>query len=157
MQDKSTRYLSELIASAGQIIQIEAGLFKASADAAADVDWIPFTGEPEPELELYSMPHLTIAIESLIAVRDTLNNSPTIVGPIPDAIASPVKHQYRILSDAEKAAMARVKDAGRDLIAMLHEIGGTAPDCDRMGSRDLALAQTHIEDAIMRAVRHITA
>ena len=68
-----------------------------------------------------------------------------------------VRHQYRVLSEAEKAQMVRVKDAGAAFIALLHEIGGTAPDNDRQASRDLALAQTHAEDAVMRAVRHITA
>lgn len=68
-----------------------------------------------------------------------------------------VRHQYRILSDAEKALMVQVKDAGAAFITLLHQMGGTDPAHDRQGSRDLALAQTHAEDAVMRAVRHITA
>ena len=68
-----------------------------------------------------------------------------------------VRHQYRVLSEAEKAQMTRVKDAGAAFIALLHEIGGTAPDGPNQASRDLALAQTHAEDAVMRAVRHISA
>ncbi|WP_108258985.1 Acb2/Tad1 domain-containing protein [Mangrovicoccus ximenensis] len=68
-----------------------------------------------------------------------------------------VRHQYRILSDTEKAQMAEIKDMGAALIRKLHEIGGTPYDGDRFFSRDLSLANTHIEDAVMRAVRHITA
>lgn len=68
-----------------------------------------------------------------------------------------VRHQYRTLSDAEKQQMQRIKDLGAQFIAMLHEIGGTAPAREPMGSRDLSLARTHAEDAVMRAVRHITA
>ena len=68
-----------------------------------------------------------------------------------------VRHRYRILSEVEKANMMRVKDAGAAFIALLHEIGGTEPSGDRFASRDLALANTHAEDAVMRAVRHITA
>jgi hypothetical protein len=68
-----------------------------------------------------------------------------------------VRHQYRILSDAEKALMSQVKDAGAAFITLLHKIGGTDPGGERHSSRDLALAQTHAEDAVMRAVRHITA
>lgn len=68
-----------------------------------------------------------------------------------------VRHQYRVLSDAEKAQMQAVKDMGAAFIAKLHEIGGTTPGGDRFGSRDLALANTHMEDAVMRAVRHVTA
>lgn len=68
-----------------------------------------------------------------------------------------VRHQYRVLSDAEKAQMQQVKDMGAAFIAKLHEIGGTDPNGDRFASRDLSLANTHAEDAVMRAVRHITA
>ncbi len=67
-----------------------------------------------------------------------------------------VRHKYRTLSDYEKRQMMSVKDAGENFIFMLHAIGDTDPTQDRMASRDLALAQTHIEDAVMRAVRHIT-
>lgn len=68
-----------------------------------------------------------------------------------------VRHQYRVLSDERKAQMLEIKDAGAAFIAKLHEIGGTDPDGDYQASRDLSLAQTHAEDAVMRAVRHITA
>jgi hypothetical protein len=68
-----------------------------------------------------------------------------------------VRHQYRVLSDAEKALMTEVKDMGAAFIAKLHEIGGTDAKGDRFASRDLSIANTAIEDAVMRAVRHITA
>lgn len=68
-----------------------------------------------------------------------------------------VRHKYRVLTEAEKAQMQEVKDMGAAFIAKLHEIGGTAPGGDRFASRDLSLANTHAEDAVMRAVRHITA
>lgn len=68
-----------------------------------------------------------------------------------------VRHAYRVLSDDEKARMVAIKDLGAAFIAKLHEIGGTDPAGDRFASRDLSLANTHAEDAVMRAVRHITA
>lgn len=68
-----------------------------------------------------------------------------------------VRHQYRTLSDLEKQQMQRMKDLGAEFIATLHAIGGTDPAGDRQASRDLSIAQTHAEDAVMRAVRHITA
>ncbi|WP_226576477.1 Acb2/Tad1 domain-containing protein [Acuticoccus sediminis] len=68
-----------------------------------------------------------------------------------------VRHQYRVLSEAEKADMQAIKDFGAAFITKLHEIGGTLPGGDRFASRDLSLANTHMEDAVMRAVRHITA
>ena len=58
-----------------------------------------------------------------------------------------MRHQYKILTSEEKGQMQAVKDAGLAFWEMI----------DRMGqSRDLSLAKTHIEDAVMRAVRHIT-
>ena len=66
-----------------------------------------------------------------------------------------VRHQYRVLTEDEKAQMQDVKDLGAAFIAKLHEIGQTEGE-DRLGSRDLALANTHAENAVMRAVRHIT-
>lgn len=66
------------------------------------------------------------------------------------------RHQYRQLSDQEKQDMVKIKDMGADFILKLHEIGKTDPSSDRQASRDLSLAMTHIEDAVMRAVRHIT-
>lgn len=68
-----------------------------------------------------------------------------------------MRHQYRVLSDGEKALMAQVKDLGQRFQQLLHAIGETDPLGDRFGSRDLSLANTHVEDAVMRAVRHITA
>lgn len=68
-----------------------------------------------------------------------------------------VRHTYRTLSDVEKAQMQTIKDMGAAFIAKLHEIGGTDPNGECFASRDLSLANTHAEDAVMRAVRHITA
>lgn len=70
---------------------------------------------------------------------------------------SPVRHKYRVLSDEEKQQMSDLKDLGATFIAKLHEVGGTDPENDSFASRDLALANTHAEDAVMRAVRHVTA
>lgn len=60
------------------------------------------------------------------------------------------------LSDEEKMQMDTVKELGADFITILHKIGGSDPANGQMKSRDLSLAQTHIEDAVMRATRHIT-
>lgn len=59
-----------------------------------------------------------------------------------------VRHQYRVLNDVEKAAMVRLKDIGAAFIA----------EIDRAGSgRELAIARTKVEEAVMWAVKHITA
>lgn len=59
-----------------------------------------------------------------------------------------MRHEYRVLSDDEKAKMKAIKDAGADFLALVESCGG---------SRELALAKTKIEEAVMWAVKHITA
>lgn len=67
-----------------------------------------------------------------------------------------MRHEYRVLSDAEKEQMRQVKDLGAAFVAKLHEIGGTDPTGERMGSANLTLSMRHAEDAVYRAVKHIT-
>lgn len=59
-----------------------------------------------------------------------------------------VRHTYRVLSDAEKAQMVAIKDRGAEFLNLIEGIGG---------SRELSLARTKIEEAVMWAVKHITA
>jgi len=60
---------------------------------------------------------------------------------------STVRHQYRILSDVEKAQMAEIKDIGQTFLDA----------CDAIGnSRELAIAKTKMEEAVMWAVKHVT-
>ena len=84
------------------------------------------------------------------------------LSPIPShsddrTVNNAVRQTYRVLSDIEKKQMQAIKDAGQEFIDLLHIVGGTIPGADRFASRDLSLANTHIEDAVMRAVRHVTA
>ncbi len=58
-----------------------------------------------------------------------------------------VRHTYRVLSDEEKAQMVALKDIGAAFIAKCQEIGG---------SRELSLAVTNAEQAVMWAVKHVT-
>jgi hypothetical protein len=59
-----------------------------------------------------------------------------------------VRHQYRILTEDEKRQMLELKDLGTAFIAKCNEIGR---------SRELALAVTNAEQAVMWAVKHVTA
>jgi hypothetical protein len=70
---------------------------------------------------------------------------------------SPMRHAYRELSEAEKEKMTQIKDLGQAFTDLLHELGGTDPSGEQFGSRNLALSFGHIEDAVMRAVKHLTA
>ena len=67
-----------------------------------------------------------------------------------------MRHAYRILSDEEKARMARIKDLGAALLAELHAAGETDPAMDHLGSRELAIAAQRTEEAVMWAVKHVT-
>lgn len=59
-----------------------------------------------------------------------------------------MRHQYRVLGDAEKANMAKIKDMGLDFHEFIAGLGN---------SREISLARTKIEEAVMWAVKHITA
>ena len=58
-----------------------------------------------------------------------------------------MRHQYRVLTDEEKAAMQKIKDIGLDFHSYVENLGK---------SRELSLALTKIEEAVMWAVKHIT-
>lgn len=59
-----------------------------------------------------------------------------------------MRHEYRVLTDAEKAVMKTVKDKGLEFVEYLESISP--------GSHELSLAKTKIEEAVMWAVKHIT-
>ena len=59
-----------------------------------------------------------------------------------------MRHQYRVLNDAEKANMQKIKDMGFGFHDFISGIGN---------SREMAIAKTKIEEAVMWAVKHITA
>ncbi|QCI65646.1 DUF7681 family protein [Phreatobacter stygius] len=67
-----------------------------------------------------------------------------------------MRHEYRVLSEDEKRRMAQIKGLGEDFLRLLHSIGGTPHQFDRQASRELALAQTKIEEAVFWAVKHVT-
>lgn len=58
-----------------------------------------------------------------------------------------MRHAYRVLDDAEKASMKAIKDKGLELHELIKGIGT---------SRELSLAATKTEEAVMWAVKHIT-
>lgn len=66
-----------------------------------------------------------------------------------------VRHEYRILSDAEKADMKEIKDLGAALIAKIQEIQHEHWQMNPK-SRQLEIAQERAEEAVMWAVKHIT-
>lgn len=59
-----------------------------------------------------------------------------------------MRHAYRVLSDEEKATMAKIKDMGLEFHSFVDGVGQ---------SRELSIAKTKIEEAVMWAVKHVTA
>jgi hypothetical protein len=58
-----------------------------------------------------------------------------------------MRHEYKVLSGDEKFSMGVIKDKGLDFHQYLDQLGT---------SRELSLAKTKIEEAVMWAVKHIT-
>lgn len=58
-----------------------------------------------------------------------------------------MRHEYRVLSDAEKESMQHIKDIGAEFYECIENMGG---------SRELSLAKTKAEEAVMWAVKHLT-
>ncbi len=59
-----------------------------------------------------------------------------------------MRHAYRVLSDDEKLAMQKLKDMGLELHEFIEKLGG---------SREISVAKTKVEEAVMWAVKHLTA
>lgn len=58
-----------------------------------------------------------------------------------------MRHQYKVLSDAEKAQMLAIKDLGLEFLTLIETM---------TTSREMSLAKTKIEEAVMWAVKSIT-
>ncbi len=58
-----------------------------------------------------------------------------------------VRHEYRLLTDEEKINMKILKDLGLQFIEQCHKLGQ---------SRELSLAVTKMEEAVMWSVKHVT-
>ena len=58
-----------------------------------------------------------------------------------------MRHEYRVLSEEEKHVMQALKDKGLEMYELIASIGK---------SRELSLALTKTEEAVMWAVKHLT-
>lgn len=73
-----------------------------------------------------------------------------------------MRHNYRKLSDAEAAQMDEIKDMGLAFWELLLRVGAPKDTADsdvnplRLASRELSIAATKIEEAVMWAVKHVT-
>ena len=67
-----------------------------------------------------------------------------------------MRHEYRVLSDLDKKHMQEIKDLGLTFWNLCEGIGLHGAPERGPGSRELSLAKTKIEEAVMWAVKHIT-
>lgn len=58
-----------------------------------------------------------------------------------------MRHGYRVLTDSEKAQMLAIKDKGLELWQLFDSVGA---------SRELSLAKTAVEEAVMWGTKHVT-
>lgn len=58
-----------------------------------------------------------------------------------------MRHAYRVLTNDEKTLMQAIKDKGLELHDLIESIGQ---------SRELSIANTKTEEAVMWAVKHLT-
>lgn len=75
--------------------------------------------------------------------------SPSMVDSRSDerTVNNVMRHAYRVLDEDERAQMQAVKDQGLELYQLIESIGS---------SRELSLALTRVEEAVMWATKHIT-
>jgi hypothetical protein len=59
-----------------------------------------------------------------------------------------MRHAYRVLTEDEKASMQAIKDAGLAFHDQIAALGN---------SREVSIAKTKVEEAVMWAVKHVTA
>jgi hypothetical protein len=73
------------------------------------------------------------------------------IGAVINELAGPSSKPdpgHRVLTNEEKARMAAIKDKGAELLDLISAAGS---------SRELSIAKTKTEEAVMWAVKHITA
>ncbi|MFT4056172.1 MAG: hypothetical protein QM681_16835 [Novosphingobium sp.] len=80
-----------------------------------------------------------------------------------------VRHTYRVLSDAEKAQMVAIKDKGAEFLTLIDSLRTVPQKADpgeagramfaivQTFDRELNIAAEKVEEAVMWAVKHITA
>lgn len=80
-----------------------------------------------------------------------------------------VRHTYRVLSDAEKAQMVAIKDKGAEFLSLIDSLRTPPQAIDPNANglnlepivctfdRELNIAAEKVEEAVMWAVKHITA
>lgn len=102
-------------------------------------------------VRLKPAPLVETPLEGQPAVGDTLLGKRG--EPIADSI---IQYHDRLIAEREAPAIKEIQDKGLAFVQTLHLIGGTPETGERQATRELAIAQTKIEEAVMWAIKHIT-
>lgn len=62
-------------------------------------------------------------------------------------VSNVMRHEYRVLTQAEKDAMKAIKDKGLELYELIESLGS---------SRELSVAKTKSEESVMWAIKFLT-
>jgi hypothetical protein len=110
-----------------------------------------------PTFDVTKPPATALAVSQAASPADVpaaislvgLNGPATFVHSVSDARTANnvMRHEYRVLNDQEKLQMQSIKDKGLELHNVIDMIGS---------SREVALAKTKLEEAVMWAVKHLT-
>jgi hypothetical protein len=95
---------------------------------------------PQPEVPAAPLP-----AGATIASTDPARMQNNPAGPAP--AGNVMRHQYRILTDAEKQAVSDLKDQGAALFSLIEKLGN---------SDELNAARRYARQAVMWAVAHVT-
>jgi hypothetical protein len=63
-----------------------------------------------------------------------------------------MRHQYRVLNEREKELMQLIKDRGQELLVLCGDVCTLHP----ANAREIAIAKTKVEEAVMWAVKGLT-
>lgn len=87
-------------------------------------------------------------VEGILIVQETIIERKIMESTSDSRVDNNImRHEYRVLAEHEKLQMKAIKDEGLLFVSL----------CDNIGaSRELSLAKTKMEEAVMWAVKHIT-
>ena len=75
--------------------------------------------------------------------------------PVVQAVAVIDWRTGKALSDQQRDALHKIRQAAEDLLAAMHYADGTQPDAERFGTRPMAIAATQIELGAEMAYRAV--
>ncbi len=85
-----------------------------------------------------------------MSIPDPENYETKVVASESDdrTVNNTMRHQYRVLSEQEKSSMLLIKDWGVDFLRLI--------DTAIPAGREASIAKTHVETAVMWAVKGLT-